>query len=141
MSPAPNVTPGPGGRISGRIFLTCEAMSVLAVGAPVMIVGNYQVNLCDGTKPCIGFVEVANVKRTGGVFPVGYSPGTVTVEVRGWAVRTFVSGDAIAAGVIFGVGAAGAILAGGAGVSPVGISLMPTTAAGQRFDGLLGVSA
>ena len=105
-----------------------------------MVVGDYQVNLCDGSKPCIGFVEVSNVRRTGGVYPAGYAPGTVTVEVRGHAVRTFTAGGVIVVGTIFGAGAAGAILPNGAGVSPVGIALMGSAAAG-RFDGLIGVSA
>lgn len=136
-----NVTPTVGGRISGRVHLTFEALAVLPVGAPVMVVGDYQVDLCDGSRPCVGFIEVSNVRRAGGVYPAGYAPGTVTVEVRGHAVRAFTAGGAIAAGAIFGAGAAGAILAAGAGVSPVGIALMAAAGANSRFDGLVGVSA
>lgn len=134
------VTQTPGGRISGRIHLTFQTSAILVVGDPVHIVGDYVVAKADGTKPIVGFVEVANVKRVAGNFPVGYTPGIVTVEVRGWAVRVHTAGGTIVAGALYGVGAAGAILPPGAGVMNCGIALTGATN-GNKFDGLLGLSA
>ncbi len=134
------VTQTSGGRISGRIFLTCQTSANLVVGDPVHLTGDYVVAKADGTKPILGFVEVANVRRLGGVYPSPYTPGIVTVEVRGWAVRVFTAGGTIVAGALFGAGAAGAILPAGAGVANVGIALMGATS-GNKFDGLLGSAA
>lgn len=127
-----------GGRITGHLALTCEAAVALQVGDYVMLTGDYTVGLADGTKPVLGHVSVRNVKRestpTSDTFPVGAPGQDVTVEARGWDVHTKVSGGIFAAGVDVGVNATGALVAVGAGVAKVGVSLMASTAAGQRVD-------
>src|SRR5882724_8807811 len=103
----PNVTNTSGGKISGAIALTFEATVSLAVNDPVMVSGNYQVVKCDGSKPCVGYVDRANVVRTGGTFPSPQVPGTVTVEARGTSVRVITVGATpVVAGTAVGVNAA-----------------------------------
>jgi len=123
------------GKITGLLALTCEGAVALNVGDPVMVSAAYTVILCDGTKPCLGNVSVANVKRgTDGQYPVVNPGGDVTVEALGLYVRTVSSGGIIGAGAQVGYGAGGILVVAGAGVSTVGIALMPATAAGQLID-------
>lgn len=127
-----------GGRITGHLALTCEAAVALQVNDHVHISADYTVSLADGTKPVIGHVSVRNVKRvstpTSDTFPVANPGGDVTVEARGWNVQSFISGAALAAGIEVGRDAAGDLVALGAGVAKVGITLTATTAAGQAVD-------
>lgn len=133
-------TASAGGRITGHLALTVAATAALNENDPVMLTGDYQVGLCDGTKPSIGYVSVKNVKRvvtdTASTFPVGNPGGDVTIEARGLNVGTFLSGGAIVAGNYVKVNNAGAYVDGGVvwAVGIVGIALVHTTAAGQSFD-------
>ena len=127
-----------GGKITGLLALTLEAQVALEVGDPVMVTGNYECGLNDGTKPCIGFVSVKNVKRQAGAFPVALVPGQVTVEARGVMVRKIKSAGALAAGIAVGTNGAQKLAADGAGVAHVGVSLMAATAVDQWLDTLIG---
>lgn len=126
-----------GGKISGLVALTFEAVTAVAVNEPCHVTGDYRVAKADGTKPIVGFCDKANVKRVGGVYPSLENPGTVTVEARGVAVRTLVSGGAVAVGIKVGIDSTGRVLAVGAGVTACGISLMGAGAAGVSIDVLI----
>lgn len=130
-------TKASGGKITGLLALTMEATAALAVGDPVHVSADYTVAKADGTKPVLGHVSVANKKRLAGAYPVDNPGGDVTVEARGFSVRTIVSGGIIAVGSEVGHGAAGALLAAGAGVSTVGIALMGAAGAGTSIDVLI----
>ncbi len=137
-------TKAAGGKITGLLALTLEAQSALNVGDPVHITGDYSCDKADGTKPVVGFVSVSNRRRgtfaegKAGMFPVNAVPGDVTVEAIGLMVLTLTIGTGgVTAGAAFGVGAAGAILPAGTGVSNVGVAL-ETATAGNKFDGLIG---
>ena len=124
-----------GGKITGLLAIGFESALALETGDPVMIVGPYEVALCDGSKPCVGVVSVPNVTRgVNGEFPVPNPGGDVTVEMRGFYVRTVIAGAILAAGVEVGYGAASTLVAAGAGVATVGVTLMAATAAGQPID-------
>lgn len=130
-------TKAAGGKITGLLALTLEAQVALNVGDPVMVTGPYECGLADGTKPVVGFVSVANKMRQAGAYPVNKVPGDVTVEARGYMVRSITSGGAITAGAPVGIGAGGALLAVGAGVARIGIALMPAAGAGTKVDVLI----
>lgn len=121
------VTKSSGGKITGLLALTVEAQEALEIGDFVHLVGDYEVEKADGTLPILGCVSVTNKGRVSNVMgtSVGNAvvPGAVTVEARGLMVRTVVAGGTIAAGEAVGVGAAGAILPAGVGVSNIGIAL------------------
>lgn len=128
-----------GGRISSFVKLTLQADGVaLLEGDPVHITTTYKCVKADGSKPVVGWVNVANTKRlaTGGDLGAD-TGGDVSVESPGTAVVTTKSGGAVAAGIRVGVNAAGKIAAVGAGVATVGISLSSTTAVDQDIDVLL----
>lgn len=128
-----------GGKISGRIALTCIGPAALLEGDPVHLTDDYTVALADGTKPVLGHVTVRNVKRVAGAFPVDNPGGDVTVEARGLYVDTWIANGALTAGVLVGHGAAPnqrKISPAGAGVSTVGIALM-TVADGEAVDVLV----
>jgi hypothetical protein len=131
-----------GGRITGRLALTCEAATALQIGDYVHLVGDYTVGIADGSKPVLGHVSVRNVKRTSTAttdsFPVGAPGEDVTVEARGFDVHIAVASAAIAAGAPVGVSGTGALVAVAPGAaSQVGIALTAATAAGQRVDVLM----
>lgn len=130
-------TKSAGGKITGLLALTFEAQVAMEVGDPAMIVGDYEVGVADGSKPVVGFVSVANVGRNGPLYPVPNVPGDVTVEARGFYVRRFTSGGAFAAGVDVGVNATGDLVAVGAGVARVGVSLMAAGGVGEDVDCLI----
>lgn len=133
-----NVTSAAGGKISGLLALTFEATEAVAINAPVHVSGDYQVENADGTKPIVGFVDVPNVKRVGGVYPSAVSPGTCTVEARGVAVRKLTSGAAVTAGARVGINAAGKVVAApAASVAECGIALMAAGAADVSIDVLI----
>lgn len=132
-----------GNKITGIMALTVEAQVAMTKGAPVMITGPYEVGLCDGTKPCIGFVSVVNVKRSTaagsmGFYPVSNAPGDVTVEARGLQVQTFTAAVATAAGVAVGINGAQKVVVDGAGVSHIGVTLTSTSGNNQSIDVLVG---
>lgn len=129
-----------GGKISGLLTLTLEAQVALQVGDPVMVTGNYECGLNDGSKPCVGFVQVKNVTRSAGAYPVAKAPGDISIEARGVAVRRVKSAGAIAAGVRAGVNNAQKLAVTGAGVAEIGITLMAATAVDQWVDVLVTAS-
>jgi hypothetical protein len=132
-----------GGRITGLLALTCEAAVSLRVGDHVHLTGPYTVGLADGTKPPLGRVSVSNKRRvlgtetTGSDIEYGVAGGEVTVEVPGFAVHTHPAGAAITAGQAVGIGAAGALLPVGAGVTKIGLALTSAGGAGVAIDYLL----
>lgn len=130
-----------GGRISGAINLTLEATVALAVGDPVHLTDDYTCVKADGSKPVVGHVVTANVKRTSsatdGSYPVALTPGDVAVEARGFAVQVFTAGaSAITAGTLVGWGALSTLVPAGGGVATIGIALM-TVEAGEKVDVLV----
>jgi hypothetical protein len=132
-----NATKTSGGKISGQIALTFEASVSLAVGDPVEISGDYTVIKAAGTNSCVGYVDVGNVKRVGGSFPVAVVPGTVTVEARGTSVRPLKAGATITAGQKVGPGTDGLIHPAGGGVATIGTALMGGNS-GATVDVLVG---
>lgn len=129
-----------GGKITGLLALTLEAQTALAVGAPVHISGPYECSLADGSKPVVGFVSVANVRRSAstGFYPSANAPGDVTVEARGLMVLTFTAAVAVAAGVAVGINNAQKIVIDAGGVAHVGITLTATGGANLPVDVLVG---
>jgi hypothetical protein len=124
------------GRITGLLALTLEAQSALEVGDAVIVTGDYECDVPDGTSPIIGHVSVANKEPTRGTATRDPQvPGDVTVEAMGWYVRTFIANGAITAGTLVGVSAASPreVVTAGAGVTNVGIALM-TVADGDEVD-------
>jgi hypothetical protein len=147
-------TQASGGKITGILALTLQAQSALNDGDPVHIVGDYECDVADGTKPIVGFVSVRNVRRgstlTGanpnaGFYPVANVPGDVTVEARGFMVLTLTASAAVAAGAMVGISGARTVVswtgATPAATTPVGIALEPASGAGVTFDVLVGPSA
>lgn len=132
-------TKASGGRITGLLALTVESSVALVVGDPAHVTGTYTVAKADGSKPVLGHVSVANVKRAAGTgaYPVSNVPGDVTVEARGFEVRTVTSGAAFGAGVEVGVGADSKYYAAGANVATTGISLQAAGAANAAVDVLI----
>ena len=128
------------GKITGHLALTCEAQVAMDVGDYVHVVGDYEVALADGSRPVLGKVSVANKGRQSNVMGTSVGnpvvPGDVTVEARGFNVDTITAAGAFGAGVEVGVGAAG-LVAAGAGVETIGISLMASTGAGDEVDVLV----
>ena len=120
-----------GGKITGLLALTLEATTALAVGDPVHVSGDYQVAKADGSKSCIGYVSVKNVRRgtgaSAGLYPVANTPGDVTVEARGYAVKSFVAAAAITAGQDVGFAAANPgqliVFTGAAATTKIGAAL------------------
>ena len=130
-----------GGKITGLLALTMEATVALDVGDLVHVNGDYTVTLADGTKPILGRCSVANkgatatpMSRTVGTPVV---PGDVTIEARGISVEEFVSDGVFAAGVEVGTADGTTVVALGAGVQKIGISLLASTAAGESVDVLI----
>lgn len=124
-----------GQKRTGLLALTCECTDAAAVRDPVHLTGSYTVARADGTKPILGTVSVANVKRgTNGEYPVSETPGDVTVEARGFYTDTFKSAGALTAGIMVGFDASRRIAAVGAGVPEFGILLTTSTGANQDVD-------
>jgi hypothetical protein len=124
-----------GGRISGRIAGTFSCATARTFNDPLMVVGNYAVDLADGSKPVVGYVGVPNVKRVAGAYPVANPGGDVTVELSGFSIATVTSGGAIAAGLRVKVGAGGVYLQAANGdEGVVGIALTATSGAAQSLD-------
>lgn len=127
-----------GGKITGLLALTMEAQVALDVGDFVHIVGDYEVALADGSKPVLGHCSVSNKKRVSSVMGTSVGnpnvPGDVTVEARGLYVKPVIAGGAFGAGVEVGIGAANTVVAAGAGVATIGISLMASTGDGDDVD-------
>lgn len=102
------VSKNSGNKITGLLALTCEAQEATSVGDPVHLTGPMEVELADGTKPVLGYVSVANTKRTNSLMGTSVGnplvPGPVTVETPGFFVRDMVAGATIEAGEEVGVG-------------------------------------
>lgn len=129
-----------GGKITGLLALTLEAQAALAVGDPVHISGNYECGKADGSKPVVGFVSVANVRRSAatGFYPSANAPGDVTVEARGLMVLTFTAAIATAAGVAVGINNAQKVVIDGGGVAHIGVTLTLTGGTNLPIDVLVG---
>jgi hypothetical protein len=126
-----------GGAITGLLALTVEAQVAMNVGDAVHVTGPYEVGLANGTKPVLGVVSVANKAPQFGTTTRGaLVPGVVTVEARGFFVRTTLVAGIITAGQGITYAAAGVVAVGtvGAGTEVVGIALTASTAAGQTID-------
>lgn len=125
-----------GGRIPGLVSITAQADNVtLAEGDPVHITTTYKVVKSDGTKPVIGTIKAITKKWPAALGERVADPlGDVSVQARGWCVDTLKSGNAVAAGIEVGIGVAGKVVATGAGVSKIGVSLSSTTAVDQDID-------
>lgn len=125
-----------GGRITGLLALSCEAQVALETGDGVMITGDYEVGLCDGTKPLLGNVSVANKAPVRGTADrPAEVPGPVTVEAIGFYVLTLLAGGAIPAGSPVGYNATGDLVAVPLGdPSERGVALTGTTGIGQKLD-------
>lgn len=130
-----------GGKITGILALTMEASQALVVNDPVHVSANYTVSKADGTKPILGHVSVANVKReaNSGRYPVSNVPGDVTVEARGFSVRRMKSGAAVTVGSFVAVDATQRVVnaADSSVAGVVGIALMGSGAADVDIDVLV----
>jgi hypothetical protein len=138
------VTKTAGGLTTPDVGITVEAEYAAQKGDPVMITGDYAVNKCDGSAPCIGYVGQRNVRRgtlaggNAGQYPVANTPGIAEVNAFGVGVKDFVVGAvAVVAGTGVGINAAGLLAPDGAGVSHIGVVLMGG-ATGASVDVLLG---
>lgn len=120
------VTKSSGGKITGLLALTCEAQEELDIGDVVMLTGDYEVNLSDGTAK-LGKVSVANKGRVSGVMGTSVGnpvvPGAVTVEVPGFFVSTMELDATLAAGASVGTSDGKTLVADGVGVAHVGTLL------------------
>lgn len=129
------------GKITGLLALTMEAQVPTDIGDPVHVSGDYEVEIADGSKPVLGFVSVSNKQRFSNSMSTSVGnakvPGDVTVEARGFMVRTIPAGDAFDAGEEVGINGDGDLVAGGADVATVGISLMAAADAGDLVDVLV----
>jgi hypothetical protein len=114
-----------GGRITGLLALSMEAQDAFEVGDAVIVTGDYEVDVPDGSSPILGHVSVANKTPTHGVATRAPEvPGPVTVEAIGFYVRKCVAGGTIAAGAAVGYDNAGVLKAAGSGVVTCGLALM-----------------
>lgn len=130
-------TKSTGNRITGLLALTFEADYAAVQGDHVFVSDDYTVSLCTGAERPIGYVSVANVKRTGPAYPTPDVPGDCTVEVPGFAVVQGVSSAAVAAGDAVGISADGkrvVTVADKNAVNYVGTALTSTTGANQKLD-------
>jgi len=102
-----------GGKITGLLALTLEGTPALAVGDWVELSAAYTVILATGTKPVLGRVSVANVKRTSTstttTYPAPNATGAVTVETPGFAVYAETCDANVAVGDLIVIGASGAV--------------------------------
>lgn len=133
-------TKAAGGKITGLLALTCEAQEAIAIRNFVHLVGDYEVEIADGTKPILGAVSVANKHRdpATGAYPANKVPGDVTVEARGFWVGVYTSGAAIEAGELVGtVNGISVVPADTVGASEVGIALTSAVGAGEAVDVLV----
>jgi hypothetical protein len=112
-----------GGKITGLLALTCEAQEALDVGDWVQLVGDYEVELADGTKPVLGKCSVSNKKRVSSVLgtSVGNAnvPGDVTIETPAFWVSTEVAAADVTAGQEVAITANGLVPFGAAAASEV----------------------
>lgn len=134
-------TKTPGGKITGLLALTMEAQEALHVGDHCHIVGDYEVEKADGSKPVLGRCSVANTQRVNTAYSTTVGaprvPGAVTVEARGFWVETATASGALAAGILVGIDGDGKIDAVGAGVAEYGLLLTSSDADGDPVDVLV----
>lgn len=129
-----------GGVISSRIAATLEANYAAALGDVVMGgPGDFQVVLCDGSKPPLGVVVMPNVKRgsgaLAGTYPQANTPGDVSVGLRGHSIQTFVvdAAQTVVVGTTVGIKNNKLAPGGTAGYANYGIALNGGTA-GTSID-------
>jgi hypothetical protein len=123
-----NATKTVGGRMQTTLVnLTLEAEEAMLVDQPAQMSGDYECEIADGSKPVIGFVIAANVKRNyvTGEYPVADVPGTVTVATAFLEVRPITVGATpVVSGTRVGINSAGLLAPAGVGVATVGVALM-----------------
>lgn len=124
-----------GGKITGLLALTCEAQEATDVGDWVHLVGDYEVEIADGTKPVLGRVSVSNKQRVSTVMgtSVGNArvPGDVTVETPAFFVSRETAAETIVAGEEVARTASGFVSAASAAVNEV--SRITITATGGTY--------
>jgi hypothetical protein len=127
-----------GGKITGILALTCSSATALTKGDPVKIVGDYAVAKATALVPVIGYVSVANVRRSAstGFYPSPNATGDVTIEAIGFGVKTMVCAGALAAGIAVAIDANGKVIAAN-GTSNIGVLLTASTGADDEADVLL----
>lgn len=132
-------TKAAGGKITGLLALTCEAQEALAVRDWVHLVGDYEVEKADGTKPVLGVVSVSNKGRNPatGAYPASIVPGDVTIEARGFYVSVLVSGGAIDAGEPVGYDGTAVVQVVDGAINQIGVALTGTVGAGEDLDVLV----
>lgn len=104
-----------GGNITGLLALTCEQQEECEPWSSVHLVGDYEVEKADGTKPILGLVSVGAYGRvgTGLGTSVGNAivPGQVTVEAVGLMVRRLEIAGTVDAGAEVGVDSTNGVVA------------------------------
>lgn len=126
-----------GGNITGLLALTVEQQEECEPWTAVHLVGDYEVEKSDGTKPILGLVSVGAYGRVGTGLGTSVGnpivPGQITVEAPGFMVRRLTLGGTVAAGAQVGINADNELVAytgmpGTAGnsatVRPLGLALM-----------------
>lgn len=98
-----------GGKITGLLALTMEAQESIDFNDPIHVIGDYEVEKADGTRPVLGYASVINRGRVGNAFGTSVNnavvPGDITVEARGLMVVEVEAGAPIEAGREVAVGA------------------------------------
>lgn len=96
-----------GGNITGLLALTVEQQEECEPWTAVHLVGDYEVEKADGSKPILGLVSVGAYGRVGSGLGTSVGnpivPGQITVEVPGFMVRRVTLGGTVAAGANVGV--------------------------------------
>lgn len=97
-----------GGKITGLLALTMEAQESIDFNDPIHVVGDYEVEKADGTRPVLGYASVINRGRVGTAYGTSVNnavvPGDITVEARGLMVVEVEAGAPCDAGVDVAVG-------------------------------------
>lgn len=102
-----------GGNITGLLALTVEQQEDIPSWAPCHLVGDYEVETADGSKPILGLVSVTAHGRTNtglsSTVGVPIVPGQITVEAIGLMVRRLELDGPVEAGRIVGASASGIV--------------------------------
>lgn len=97
-----------GGKITGLLALTMEAQESIDFNDPIHVIGDYEVEKADGTRPVLGYASVINRGRVNTVYGTSVNnaviPGDITVEARGLMVVEVEAGAPVDAGVDVAVG-------------------------------------
>ena len=97
-----------GGKITELLALTMEAQESIDFNDPIHVIGDYEVEKADGTRPVLGYASVINRGRVNTSYGTSVNnavvPGDITVEARGLMVVEVEAGAPIDAGVDVAVG-------------------------------------